>query len=140
MKFIPKIFIVLACLFLGGCWHDKTDRNKAEDLMSIETPFFIDISASEAKEIINYNDNVVIIDISQSFNERHLPGAINIPFPNFENEIEKLDKNKTYIIYGDIESYSQAIASRLAEKNFSDIYRLEGGIGSWVQAGYEIKD
>lgn len=140
MKLLQKIIIVIVCLLLSGCGASKKINNKAEELSNIETSFFIDISPSEAKEIINYNDNMVIIDISENYNKRHLPGAINIPFPNFEKEILKLDKSKTYLIYGDIESYSQAIASRLAENNFSDVYRLEGGIDSWAQAGYEIKD
>lgn len=129
------------CLILCGCGHNNsTGENIAEDLAGIETPFFIDITADEAKEIINYNDNIIIIDISSNYSQEHLPGAINILFSDLEKELVKLDKSKTYLVYGDIESYSQAIASRLAENNFSEVYRLEGGIKSWIRSGYEVKN
>jgi rhodanese-related sulfurtransferase len=62
---------------------------------------------SEALNLIQENQgnpDFIIVDAQpiEEYERRHIDGAINIPIDTeaFRNELNKLDKNKTYLIYG----------------------------------------
>jgi len=99
---------------------------------------FVNVLPEEAKEIIDTNGEVVIIDVSSAYTQGHIPGAINIPLADLESRIAKLDKSKEHLVYCNFDS-SAAIAGaqKLAEAGFETIYRLEGNLGGWVSAGFE---
>ena len=70
------------------------------------TQIIKDISAQEAFDLIQENQgnpDFVIVDVRtpQEFADGHIENAINIDFRSeaFRNEIDKLDKNKQYIIH-----------------------------------------
>ena len=111
-----------------------------EELPTIqETPPYISesITPQEAFTLIQENqDNpdFVIIDIRtpEEFAQWHIEDAINIDYRSdtFRDELSQLDKNKTYLIY-----YSCACGgidrktlNMMAELNFSEVYKISGGL------------
>lgn len=89
------------------------------------------------------SEEYVIIDIRtpQEYNSERIKGAINIDYysDSFEEEINKLDKNKKYLFYCRSGSRSSSALSLFEELGFQEAYELQGGIQSWVSAGYEVE-
>ena len=57
---------------------------------------------------------------------------------NFNDKINKLDKNKEVYLYCETGGRSKFVAKRLKKQGFKNIYDLEGGISNW-QNYHEIE-
>lgn len=104
-----------------------------------------DISVVDAKKLIDSNANnpdFLIIDVSLNYNEGHLGNSVNYPIENgsLEDAFIVLDKSKTYLIYGRNEIDSLNAAKAFVGNGFSNVYRLKGNYGTWVEVGYAIKN
>jgi len=121
---------------------------KAEELPTIqETPAQIieSITPEEAFTLIQENqDNpdFVIIDVQtpEEFVNRHIENAINIDYRSetFRDELNQLDKNKTYLIYYDCAcgGIDRKALNMMAELNFSEVYKISGGLDRWEAEGF----
>ena len=104
------------------------------------TQITANVTAQEAFTLIQDNlDNpdFVIIDVrtSEEFAEGHIEEAINIDFrsENFRDEINKLDKDKTYLVYCRSGRRSADALDIMKELNFTKIYHMYGGILEWTE-------
>jgi len=102
---------------------------------------YTDISAPEAKQLIDDNPEVIIIDVSPIYAAGHLPGAVNyyVGDGSLDAAIPMLDENATYLVYCHAESASRQGAQKLVDAGFTNVYRLEGEYDAWVDAGYPIE-
>ena len=109
------------------------DMDEADDMMG-----YIDISPMKAKEMIDMNPDLIIIDVSPAYDGGHLPGAVNyfVGDGSLDAAIPMLDKNATYLVYCHTDEASILGATKLVEAGFMNVYRLEGNYGAWVDAGY----
>ena len=131
-----KWYVVIGILTLlimmsGGC------TNQGET----EQEGYIDISPAEAKELIDNNPDLVIIDVSPHYTEGHLPGAIHhyLGDGSLDRAIPNLDKSKKYLVYCHIDSVAIQGAQKLVKAGFKPVYRLEGNYSAWINAGYPIE-
>lgn len=128
MKHFVVIFIMVATLFLWGC-------KETDDQIILVTP-------EEMSSLMEMED-VQLIDV-RTENER-LEGFIknsqNIDFnsPTFEEDIQKLDKNKPVILYCRNGGQSSKCAKKLKDAGFIKIYDLKGGITQWIFDDHEIE-
>lgn len=107
-----------------------------------ETPAtYIDVSAMEAKELIDNNPDLIIIDVSPYYAQGHIPGAIHyyIGDGSLDVAIPSLDKDKMYLVYCHVDSVAIQGAIKLIEAGIEVVYRLEGNYSGWVNAGYPIE-
>lgn len=103
------------------------------------------LDAEEVKELKD-DDDVVLIDVlsNESFEDRHIPGAINLPVdePDFEALIkEKVpDKQAKLIVYCSDEECkaSPRAAKTLEELDYENVMHFSGGLAGWRRAGYEL--
>lgn len=58
---------------------------------------------------------------------------------SFAENMGKLDKDKTYIIYCKSGARSSSAANYMANNGFSNVYNLNGGIMGWQNAKYLSK-
>ena len=104
---------------------------------------YMDISPQEAYDKYLSGDFDLIIDVVglDIYNTGHLPGAVNYVWANGElqNKIPDLDPTWTYLVYCHTDPPSTASAQLLVNAGFENIYRLEGNIGAWRDAGYPIE-
>ena len=102
---------------------------------------YTDISPAEAKQTIDENPDLIIIDVSPAYEDGHLPGAVNyyLGDGSLDAAIPMLDRNATYLVYCHVESVSRQGAQKLVDAGFMNVYRLEGEYGAWVDAGYPIE-
>jgi len=89
-------------------------------------------------ELINRKEPVKIIDLRtpELFAKGHIPTAINIQFEELDKHLNKLDKNKTTIVYcyNITCNLSTRAALHLAEKGYK-VQELVGGWTEWESAG-----
>jgi rhodanese-related sulfurtransferase len=102
---------------------------------------YSDISPEDAKELIDENQDVIIIDVSPAYDNGHLPGAVSyyIGDGSLDSAIPMLDKSATYLVYCHAESASRQGAQKLVDAGFMSVYRLEGEYRAWVDAGYPVE-
>lgn len=120
----------LLLVVVSGCLQQETSEVT-----------YIDVSPAEAKELIENNPDLVIVDVSPFYDQGHLPGAVNYPVADgsLENAISQLDKNGKYLVYCHSTSVSVQGAQILIDAGFKNVYRLEGNYKAWVDAGYEVE-
>jgi len=82
----------------------------------------------------------VIIDVRTSgefINERiDKSKDLDVNAGYFNDSIDKLDKNKIYLIYCASGSRSNIAITRMQARNFKTVYNLQGGLSSWKSAGF----
>ena len=95
---------------------------------------FENISVEKFETLMNEEDAVVIdVRSPQEEVEGKIEDSllINIMDASFPTEIEKLDKDKTYLVYCRSGNRSATACKFMASKGFSKLYNLEGGIIAW---------
>ena len=84
------------------------------------------------------DSSVVVLDVRTAgeFQEGHIQNAINIDYEglNFEGEVNKLDKTKTYAVYCRSGRRSGLATEVLAKNGFASIFNLNGGVIDWQAA------
>ena len=89
------------------------------------------------------DSSVVVLDVRTpgEFQTGHLANALNIDYEglNFEGEVNKLDKTKTYAVYCRSGRRSGLTTDLMAKYGFKSIYNLEGGIQAWQSAGKTLE-
>ena len=123
--------LFLALVIVGGCTQQETSPQGT----------YIDVSAAEAKALIDENPDLIIIDVSPNYAQGHLPGAVNyyLGDGSLDAAIPTLDKSKTYLVYCHIDSVAIQGAQKLVDAGFMNVYRLEGNYAAWIDAGYPIE-
>ena len=134
-----SVSLVTGVVLGGGCVGKET--TPPETL----TPIAEDITPQEAFALIQDNQNnpdFVIIDVRtpEEFAGEHIENAINIDFrsESFRDELNKLDKNKTYLVYCRSGARSGNALDIMAELNFREAYNVSGGIIAWKAEGLPI--
>jgi len=102
---------------------------------------YTDISPAEAKNLVEENPDLIIIDVSPNYDQGHLPGSVNyyVGDGSLDRAIPTLDKNKMYLVYCHVDSAAILGAQKLVDAGFPNVYRLEGNYSGWVDAGYPIE-
>ncbi|MFC2023973.1 rhodanese-like domain-containing protein [Chloroflexota bacterium] len=109
------------------------------------TQNFTDVSAQEAFDLIQTNANnpdFILLDVRtpEEYSEGHLANAVLIDFraDNFKLEIDKLTKDKTYLVYCRTGNRSRGTLDIMAELGFENVYHLTAGITGWREAGLPV--
>lgn len=113
------------------------------DFIQAQTPEAKTISVTEFEELAKNKGAVRILDVRtpEEALEGHVPNAKNIDYKNdnFEREISKLDKNRTYLLYCKTGIRSGSAAAKMKAAGFMYIYSLDGGIDAWKEAGKPVE-
>ncbi|MCX8011384.1 MAG: rhodanese-like domain-containing protein [Ignavibacteria bacterium] len=103
-----------------------------------------DISIKKALELLYYKQ-AVFIDARnpENYEQEHLPDAINIPYREFDNHIEKvfsLPKDTIIVTYceGINCNMSHELAKNLAQFGFKKVYVMKEGISEWSRNSYPL--
>lgn len=91
-------------------------------------------SDSFAEQMQNDEDSVLIdVRTLPEHNEVRIPNSklMNLMDPNFTNELEKLDKSKSYYLYCRSGNRSYHVARQMANMGFEKVYNLAPGIIGW---------
>ena len=106
-------------------------------------------SSSEIKKIssenlilLDKNKDIQVVDVrrSKEYNSGHITGAINIDFykSSFVEDINKLDKSKTTVVYCKSGNRSNKSALIMDSLGFTDFYDFSEGMNGWIIADNKI--
>jgi phage shock protein E len=101
------------------------------------------ITADELNAKVTKGEDIIILDVrsEDSYIVKHIKGAINIPYRDFEGRTGELDSSKEIIIY--CSNYDCGLSSNavilLEKSGFKNVSALEGGIESWQTKGYPVE-
>lgn len=84
---------------------------------------------------------VVDVRTPKEFKAGYIEGASNIHLydKDFEQRLEKLDKNKPVYVYCKVGGRSAEAVQVMQQKGFKKIVELKGGIDAWSAAGLPVK-
>ena len=90
---------------------------------------------SQLTKIKNENKAIVIdVRTPAEWQEGVIDGAtlfIDFKSSNFKQEIAKLDKSKTYVVYCRSGGRSAGASQVMIDSGFKNVFNMEGGIMSW---------
>lgn len=97
------------------------------------------LDATAFNEAVKSNEQIQLIDVRtpEEFQSGHLESAVNInsASPDFEAQLNKLDKSKPVYVYCKGGGRSAAAAQKLVELGFTDVKDMKGGMMAYVAAG-----
>jgi len=124
-----SVLLVTGVVLTGGC---------------ATTQIIKDVTPQEAFTLIQDKPDIVIIDVRtpQEFAEGHIEGAINLDIysETFRDELNKLDRNKTYLVYCLSGGRSAGALDIMTELGFREVYNMLGGINKWTAEGLPITE
>ena len=98
-------------------------------------PQFVTISPQDALQLMENRPEINIIDIRPhiDFKREHIPRANNLDYDghHFQEKVEKLDKNKKYIIYCKSGVRGEYFMGKMKESGFLGAYNILGGFVAW---------
>ena len=118
-------FLLFSGIFVSG--GHAQEMCKTENITPAEACTLLNTQAS--------NTDFVVLDVRtpQEYSEGHLPGATLLDYksPQFEQELAKLDRNKTYLVYCRAGNRSAKAVEKMQEFGFKHIVHMQTGIEGW---------
>ncbi|MFQ5997186.1 MAG: rhodanese-like domain-containing protein [Dehalococcoidales bacterium] len=141
---IPKLvmlalsgLLIVPLALLNGCIGQEDTDSEAQIIE--------DVTLEEAYALIVDNlpnPDFIIIDVRtpEEYAEGHIEKAINLDFysETFAAELDKLDKDKTYLIYCRTANRSGQALDMMAELGFIEVYNMLGGTLRWKAVGLPL--
>ncbi|MBA7472978.1 Thiosulfate sulfurtransferase GlpE [subsurface metagenome] len=138
-----SVLLVIGAALAGGCAGAEIETPPPAP--PTPTQIIENVTPQEAFALIQDNQgnpDFVIIDVRtpEEFAEAHIENAINIDFyaQTFRDELDRLDKNKTYLIYCRSGNRSGNALDIMTELNFREVYHISDGITKWQAAGLPV--
>jgi len=102
---------------------------------------YVDVNISEAKQMIESNPNLVILDVrtQEEYDSGHIENAVLIPVDDLAGRIGELDKEKEILVYCKTGGRSVIASELLIANGFKAVYNMLGGIRAWMIVGYWIE-
>lgn len=126
----------VAILAIAIFTSNKMPNTDQKASVSDAIPKIVNLDAESFKQRIVEN-NPVIIDVrtEDEYREGHIDDALNLNFyaDDFTDQIEKLDKEKSYSIYCRSGNRSGQTLLLMKKLGFKDVANLSGGFNSWEQ-------
>ena len=90
--------------------------------------------------------DVVVLDVrtAREYGEGHVAGAVNVsvagvPLKQFDEQVGKLDKDKTYLVHCARGVRSAAAIHRMQKLGFKNLLDYSGGMDEWRKAGKPLE-
>lgn len=112
-------------------------QKKQEASSSIEMQPYKDITVTEAMKLLEQKEDVIFLDVRtpEEIAEGMIPGAITADYrsDSFKNEINTLDKSKSYVVYCRSGGRSVKASNIMSDAGFSNLMNMKGGYNSWKE-------
>jgi rhodanese-related sulfurtransferase len=101
------------------------------------------LSSERFKAITEGDKAGVIVDLRtpDEIAKGYIKGAVFVDYlsKEWEKEVAKLDKNKTYYVYCAAGGRSADAAEYMEKHGFKKVYNLEKGFSEWSKKGFPIE-
>ncbi|MDD5037807.1 MAG: rhodanese-like domain-containing protein [Dehalococcoidales bacterium] len=138
LSLVLMVSLVTGLPLLGACAGQSPVATQPEGTV----PMPGNVTPQQAFTLIQENqDNpdFVILDVRtpEEFADAHIENAININFysETFRDELNRLDRNKIYLVYCASSNRSTKALTTMSELGFKEAYNMLGGMGQWESEG-----
>ena len=120
--FFSVVLISILALTIGCA--NKNTSNQVQSISALELKTQLDSGI---------DNNTVIVDLREPilYNSGHIPGAVLMPFADFEKQYAQLDKNKRIILVCHTGPMGDASGQFLKTKGYEQVLNLDGGMRNW---------
>lgn len=101
------------------------------------------LTSNELMELLKSSkDEVTVIDCREpeDYVKGHIPGAINVPYFEFLDTVDKIPRKPKTVAVCYYSYYSPAPAQAMAKRKFPAAYSMKGGMYSWEQLKLPLED
>ena len=135
---ITILIALISILMLSGCKFTNEapldSSPESQEQTPAETATYIKITPEQAKEIMDTEDDIVILDVrtQEEFDTGHIEDAVLIPNTEIRDKAEDIlkDKDQTILVYCRSGNRSQMAAAELISMGYTKVYDF-GGIIDW---------
>ena len=131
--------VVLAAVALAGCGGSSSDDAATLQATVAEQGSGVSLVSPEKAQGIIDAGGVTLLDVRTpgEFAERHIAGAQNIDFyaADFADRVGALDRNGRFVVYCHSGNRSGKATELMADKGFTSVTDVDGGIAAWETAG-----
>ena len=135
MKAIKRWSVFLSAIIILGCNAQQASNDQA--------PAVKNMDSEEVSKLLENNSDIIIVDVRTpgEFEAGHIKGAknINISDSEFHAQIEKLDRDSTYLVYCRTGNRSGRAIKLMEQLKFKSIYHLQHGITEWIGEGKPVE-
>jgi rhodanese-related sulfurtransferase len=105
---------------------------------------FITITPKDAFKLIeDMGSEITILDIRprEEYEMEHIPGAVNLDYDGhqFQEKVEKLDKEKNYLIYCKSGVRGGYFMDKMRDSGFHVAFNILGGFVGWKVSKLPLK-
>ncbi|WP_066500149.1 rhodanese-like domain-containing protein [Abyssisolibacter fermentans] len=138
--YLKLLVIMIIMLSLVACTNNNELQDaEKESQVGINDSVYQKISPKDAKEILDENDSIVLLDVrtKEEYDEGHIPNSILLPVDDIRKEAENVitDKDTIIFVYCRSGRRSKNAALELIDLGYTKVYDL-GGIIDWP---YEVE-
>ena len=101
------------------------------------------LSPAEARDLLwkrSGDPDFVLLDVRtrKEFDAERIAGAVMVDYnsPSFRDEIAKLDRSKSYLVYCRTGNRTNGAVKVMRELGFPNVIVFPGGITAWKEAGF----
>lgn len=137
--FQSAIVFLIALISLPLSYANGADSKSAPPATQ---PTVKKITLEEFQKMRKDKDTVVLdVRTPREFEAGHVPGAVNIPWqsPDFDKQVEKLDKSKIYLVHCYSGSRSAAATKEMTKLNFDHLFDFSGGMRAYQRAKMPVE-
>jgi phage shock protein E len=93
------------------------------------------------KQMQQREGQVIDVRTPKEYSSGHIENAVNMHVydKDFEQRVDKLDKDKTVYVYCKVGGRSAEAVEIMQQKGFKHIVELDGGMDAWTEAGKPVK-
>ncbi len=131
---ILAVLAVVACAFLFRPSAPRAQRDAGA---------YPALSPAETMEVLGKRSGdpgFVLLDVRtrKEFDAERIAGSVIVDYnsPSFREEMAKLDRGKTYLVYCRTGNRTNGAAKVMRELGFPNVILFPGGITKWKEAGF----
>jgi len=139
---MKKLFLILVTLAAMGASQIYAADPHSEKPVASSEQKFKNVGPAQFDQLRQKGTNVVLdVRTEREYKLGHIPGSVLIDFnsPDFETQLKKLDKSKTYLVHCASGGRSAQACTKMESLNFTNVYNLEGGIRAWKKEGKPVE-
>lgn len=139
------IMLWIGIISLSSCQSTTDESVRSTDqqeIVEVQSTIEKLITPNELVEIKKNNPEVVVIDVRTpgEIAQGYIEGSKIIDYNSrdFKQQLQKLDKSKTYIMYCAVGGRSGNAQSMMKKMGFGNVANLKGGIVAWQNEGLPL--
>ncbi len=132
MKRVVFLLTGMLIITLSACLQNTAPSNPSAGSVAQ----VVHITADKAAELLASDTALVLLDVRtpEEIADGYISGTdlfIDVSGTAFQNEIQRLDPKKTYVVYCRSGARSARAAEQMVKSGFVQVYTMDGGIGAW---------